>query len=533
MCCNSETPRESDGRVRRGGRRFSVRASVVTFLVAVQAILTISPPVLRAAPDTGPPSAHNLMSGNLHALVVGVSTYRDLKIPKLELADRDARAFGEFLESQKKVFKETRVTFLLNDNATKAEVEKYLYYTMHGAGKNDTVILFFSGHGAYDPMRPREFLFLTHDSDPQYLRATAVRMSGLEFLKGIEAERVLIIADACYSGGFSDTKPKATGHAADLFLAEVRSSSGTAVITSGKEGQLAWEVPNLANSVFTHNLIKGLKGKADKDHDGVVTLNEAYQYAYNLTRQETKGHQHPQFEGKIVGPFPLSFVGAPLPPGELKKQLLVAAKIGDVDKTEQLLNAGADVNARDDENNTPLVISADQGHASVVGLLVSRGADLEAKNQQRVTALGAACDKGRTDVVELLLTHGANVHTKTAEGLTPLALACRTGNSDVVKLLLASGADLKSRTILGKTPLLIAASEGHADVVKLLVERGADVNAKDLEAARAWTVAARHGHGRMVEFLVRNGADVNSRRGGFLDNQLILATLHNDVDRAR
>ena len=103
-----------------------------------------------------------LRTGDLYALVVGVSRYRDGKVPKLDLSDKDAKAFGEFLETQKEVFKDTRVTYLLNEKATKSEVEKYLYYTLPKAGKSDTIILFFSGHGAYDPLRPEEFLFLAY-----------------------------------------------------------------------------------------------------------------------------------------------------------------------------------------------------------------------------------------------------------------------------------------------------------------------------------------------------------------------------------
>ena len=242
-------------------------------------------------------------TGDLYAVVVGVSKYRESKIPRLDNAEKDALAFGEFLNTQNRIFKKTRVIMLTNEKATKSEVEKHLYYTLPKAGKDDTIILFFSGHGAYDPFRPKnkDFLFLTYDTDPDYVGTTAVKMSGLDFLKGIEAERVVIIADACHSGGFSQMRPKAGHPSWQQFLQEARNSSGTIIITSGRDDQLSWELPNQKQSVFTHNLIEGLKGKADKDHDGVVTLNEAYAYAYNFTRDQTHGRQHPQLEGRITG----------------------------------------------------------------------------------------------------------------------------------------------------------------------------------------------------------------------------------------
>jgi ankyrin repeat protein len=525
-----------DSRLERGRCRAMPRASIRPRMASIVGIF-LGLMMLRSGVALAANPSHiqspTLQTGDLHALVVGVSTYRDPKIPKLQFAATDAKAFGEFLKTQEKVFKHIRVTFLLNEKATKAEVEKYLFYTLPRAGKNDTVILFFSGHGAYDPMRPKEFLFLTHDSEPDFLRATAVKMSGLDFLHGVDAERVLIIADACYAGGFSDMRAKSVGPTFQSFLSEVGNSSGRAIITSGTEEQLSWEVPSLHNSVFTHNLIEGLEGKADKDHDGVVTLNEAYEYAYNTTRQATKGHQHPQFEGKIVGGFPLSYVGPPVPASELKKQLMLAAKDGQAGQITRLLNFGLDVNTRDDENNTPLIIAAGNGHAEALKALLAVGADVDARNQQRTSALSAACSGGHLDAAGVLVKAGASLAVKNVEGFTPLALACRRGQLDVVKLLLSAQADIKSRTNGGKTPLILAAGDGHIDVVKLLVDQGADLDAKDLEGATAVAEAARTGHSDIVLFLIDKGTVVNAASNRFLDKQLILATLRNDLSRAR
>jgi ankyrin repeat protein len=506
---------------------------ILFFLLAF--MTSTAAPSLAGTPDRTVAPVSTLQTGDLHALVVGVSAYRDEKIPRLDLADKDAQAFGEFLQTQKKVFKDIHVKFLLNEKATKSEVEKYLYYTLRKTGKNDTIILYFSGHGAYDQFRPtdKDFLFLTYDSEADYLGTTAVKMSGLDFLKGIEAERVLIIADACYSGGFSEMKAKAVAPSLQLFLNEVRSSSGRAVITSGTEGQLSWEIPGRKNSVFTQALIEGLKGKADLDRDGVVTLNEAYQYARTVTKDQTGGRQHPQFEGKVVGVFPLSYVGQAVPPIELKRSVLVNAATGDVDQMERLLRFSGDPNARDDDNDTPLIISSRHGRTDVVKLLLQSGADLNARNQSRDTALAAASERGQVDVVKLLLDAGGSVHSRNLGGLTPLALASREGRVEVVKLLLSRGADVKARTVQGRTALILAASKGHADVVKILLDRAADVSVKDLDGATAWTAAARNGHPQIVDLLLRAGVEITARSGAFLDTQLILAALSDDSARAK
>lgn len=503
---------------------------LICCLIAVTVTPSPSWSIGRRDPDATIPK---LQVGDLYALVVGLSRFKDPRIPRLERADRDARAFGEFLETQKKVFKKTRVTYLINDQATKAAVEKYLYYTLPKVGKHDTIILYFSGHGSYDPMRPKDFLFLPYGAEPDYLGTTAVKMSGLEFLKGIEAERVLIIADACHAGGFSQMKPKSPSQSLKLFLQEARTSSGRAIITSGKDEQLSWELPNLKLSVFTHNLIEGLNGKADRDLDGVVTLNEVYEYAYGRTKDDTSGHQHPQFEGRVVGAFPLSYVGPALPVSELRKRMLDASRTGDVGKIEQLLRAGVGVNTRNEENETPLIIAARHGKTPIVKLLISKGADIEAASNSRATALMAACRKGHSRIAEMLMAEEAKLNTKESGGLSPLAVACQHGRLGLAKLLLDKGADIRARTNEGKTALILAAAGGRLDLVSLLLDRGANMQARDLTGSTALTEAARHGRGNVVQLLLKKGATVSPRHGGVLEEQLILAILRDDRARVK
>jgi len=473
-----------------------------------------------------------LGGGNLYALVVGVSKYRDPKIPKLNLADKDAKAFGAFLETQNKVFKEAKVTYLLNEKATKSEIEKYLYYTLPKAGKGDSIILFFSGHGAFDPMRTDDFLFLSYDSEPNYLGTTAVKMSGLDFLKGITAERVLIIADACHAGGFSDMKSKGL-HPSELFVQEAKNSSGKVVITSSKGAQLSWEVPKLKNSVFTHYLLEGLNGNADKDHDGVVTLSEAYEYLYSHTKDATKGHQHPQWGGNVVGAFPLSFVGSAAAPSELRKGIFDAAKTGNTAKVAQLLSFGVDIDLRDDDNDTPLIIASRFGHEETVRVLLGKRADAGAANNSRANSVSAAAEGGHVKVLKLLLDAGAAVDNRNQDGLTPLALASLGGHLDAVRLLLDEGADVKARGNAGETALSLAASQGQIKVVKLLLKWGAESNAADLNGATALSHAALRGHADIVNLLLSKGAKIKLKQGGYLEHDLMVSVLRGDSDRLK
>ncbi len=506
----------------------------LTLLVGVfiAAILCAATP---AAADRKPAESirSTLQTGDLHALVVGVSKFKDSRIPRLNLAAEDAKSFGEFLETQDQVFKKIRVTYLIDSRATKSEIEKHLYYTLPKAGKNDTIVLFFSGHGAYDPMRPKDFLFLAYDSEPDYVGTTAVKMTGLDFLKGIEANRVLIIADACHAGGFSEMKPKSASPSMDLFLKEVRNSSGKAIITSGKGDQLSWEIPGLAHSVFTHNLLEGLKGRADRDHDGVVTLNEVYRYAYGKTKEETEGHQHPQFEGKVVGAFPLSHVGPPVPEAKLKAMFLDAVRSGDIEKVEELIHAVGSINARNHDNDTPLIVAARNGNRKVVELLLAKSADGTATNNTGNTALISAAEYGHAETVELLLEAGSLLDAKNRDGFSPLAAASLRGHTDTVRLLIRNGANVRCRTNAGATPLMLASSKGNADPVELLLAGGADMDALDLEGNTALSMATRRGHADVVKLLLDKGARISTRDGGIQEDQLILGLLRSHLGRVK
>ncbi|MBI5568893.1 MAG: caspase family protein [Desulfomonile tiedjei] len=251
-----------------------------------------------------------LGQGDLYALVVGVSKYQHHpKVPSLNLSCADAKGFAEFLQTQAKVFKNIHVTLLLDEQATKMTLEKYLNYELPKAGKDDTVILFFSGHGSGDVSRPGDYYFLTYDADPDYLEATAVKMSGLGFLKRQDARRVLLVADACHAGAFSQIRTKGVESPLTLLMKELRESSGLAFMTSSKPTESSQEKPGLTNSVFTHYLLKGLRGEADADRNAVVTLQELYDYVYERTKGETAGAQHPQLERSGEGKMPLAVLG--------------------------------------------------------------------------------------------------------------------------------------------------------------------------------------------------------------------------------
>jgi hypothetical protein len=159
------------------------------------------------------------------------------------------------------------------------------------AGRRSLVFFYYSGHA----------------------RATALNLGDGELpLAGLR-ERLLtlpstltvVVLDACQSGAFS--RVKGTAPAADFsFNSRARlDASGVAVLASSSASELSQESDLLGSSYFTHHLVVGLRGAGDGNHDGRVSLDEAYRYAYHRTLVATAatavGRQHVSLEVDLKG----------------------------------------------------------------------------------------------------------------------------------------------------------------------------------------------------------------------------------------
>jgi N-acyl-D-amino-acid deacylase len=166
---------------------------------------------------------------------------------------------------------------------------------------------------------------------------------------------------------------------------------------------------------------------------------------------------------------------AKAPAKALPPELVKSIREGDLNAVTNQLDAGVDVNARDADGNTPLLLAASHAGADCVELLLKKGADVNAANTFGATALVRAATD--FEKAKLLIDAGANVQVKTEQGKLPLTIAARRyGNSKTVQLFLDHGANATERNKQGISPVLVAAACGDLDTVKLLVAHGADVN---------------------------------------------------------
>jgi uncharacterized caspase-like protein len=80
------------------------------------------------------------------------------------------------------------------------------------------------------------------------------------------------------------------------------------VLTASKASEVSEEREDLGHGVFTYYLLEGLKGKADADKDGIVTVDEAYAYVSKKVPEVTGQNQHPVKKGEVEGQLVLGHV---------------------------------------------------------------------------------------------------------------------------------------------------------------------------------------------------------------------------------
>ncbi|XP_026983417.1 ankyrin repeat domain-containing protein 29 isoform X5 [Sagmatias obliquidens] len=186
--------------------------------------------------------------------------------------------------------------------------------------------------------------------------------------------------------------------------------------------------------------------------------------------------------------------------------LMIASYAGHIGCVKEIVLQGADINLQRESGTTALFFAAQQGHNDVVRFLFEFGASTEFRTKDGGTALLAASQYGHMKVVETLLKHGANIHDQLYDGATALFLAAQGGYLDVIRLLLSSGAKVNQPRQDGTTALLKAANKGYNDVIKELLKFSPTLGILK-NGTSALHVAVLSGNIKTVALLLEAGAD--------------------------
>lgn len=160
------------------------------------------------------------------------------------------------------------------------------------------------------------------------------------------------------------------------------------------------------------------------------------------------------------------------------RALIEAVARNDVDTARRLIEAGANVNAQNENRDSAFLLAGAEGRLEILKLTLKAGADLKSTNRYGGTALIPACHHGHVETVRELLKTAIDVNHYNRLGWTALLETVILGDggpahSEIARLLVAQGADVNLADKHGLTSLAHARQRGQVEIVKILEAAGA------------------------------------------------------------
>lgn len=237
-------------------------------------------------------------SGALLGLCVGVSRY-NREAQSLQYAAADARSIAsELRRASPGVFRRTRIEVLTDEQVSRASVLESLARMCGAVAAGDTVIVFLAGHG-YCAQPSGFYYFLTADTTPETMHVRGLRWTDFEVAL-LELQRagarVLLLLDTCHSGALdiAPDRPVELG-------SQLQNAGLVSFFASCAQGEESLEgnsftVPGdgeNGHGLFTCALVQGLRGLADSDGNGCVTLIELCDFTRETVSRASGQVQNP------------------------------------------------------------------------------------------------------------------------------------------------------------------------------------------------------------------------------------------------
>lgn len=232
------------------------------------------------------------------AVIVGVAKYEHM--PALKYADDDAyRIYAHLKSPEGGALKDDQIKLLIDEDATRTNILRSMNEIFLRADENDVVMLYFSGHGLEGTFIP-----IDYDGFTNTIKHEEVK----EIFAKSKAKHKVCYADACHSGSLLAAKGGFSSNLLYFYEELDHTSGGTAFMMSSKAKEYSLEDGGLRQGIFSHYLIKGLRGYADTNKNKTITIRELFDYVSKGVKEYTVGAQTPLIAGDYDENMPVGFV---------------------------------------------------------------------------------------------------------------------------------------------------------------------------------------------------------------------------------
>lgn len=238
----------------------------------------------------------------VYAVIVGVANYNHMRT--LNYTDDDAYRLAMFLRSPEGgALPENQIAILIDEDAKKAKILQTMNDVFSKADENDMILFYFSGHGLKGAFIPQDFdgfnNQISHEDVNEVMGRSAAKFK-------------ICIADACHSGSQNEFASKGIESASSVIASYYKAfdniSNSTVLLLSSKGEEKSLESSGLRQGIFSHFLIRGLRGEADYDKDSIIQIDELYHFIYVNVRAYTGNQQTPMIKGEYDENMPMSII---------------------------------------------------------------------------------------------------------------------------------------------------------------------------------------------------------------------------------
>lgn len=249
-----------------------------------------------------------------HALVIAIADYSEVN-PLPQVVINDACEITNTLSSPGYCgYDPKNIVSLLDGKATLEAIRSELDALTIRAKSDDTVFIYFSGHGANlgTPIDPLSALVPVDCELASVSDTVLVEEEFSSALDRIKAQRLVVIIDACHAGGAASLKAIGNSPLADLGFSEkslgrLAQGIGRVIIASSRASETSLILPGASNSLFTEHLVDALRGVGHTQSDGLIRVFDIFNHVSEKVKAAVPGKQHPIFKASdLEDNFPVS-----------------------------------------------------------------------------------------------------------------------------------------------------------------------------------------------------------------------------------